>query len=157
MRDIDLDRHLTIASILLAHGALADSPDMSNYTPLHLAAERGHTAMCELLMRDGRASGLARSSNGSSPMHLACHKGDARTVVSLLQRMLSNGDIAMGPKAFEPLRNNWGSTPPDIARARGHHHLAEHLEDAVLSMHERWQITKLKGSTRPSLYLVPGT
>lgn len=59
-------------------------PDLDNETPLHMAADRGHTAAIMLLLRFG-AEVDARSDAGATPLMYACTNGHAAAAKALVQ------------------------------------------------------------------------
>jgi cytohesin len=72
-------------------------------TPLHYAADEGHTEVVELLIANG-ADVNAKDEEGWTPFHLAAYWG-GKDIVELL--------IAAG--ADVNAKNNWIGTPLDIA------------------------------------------
>ncbi len=58
---------------------------VDGWTPLHLAAFFGHTAVCEALLAAGAdVSALADNSQGNTPLHAAAAGGKEATVICLL-------------------------------------------------------------------------
>ena len=58
-----------MAEALLTRGAAADAKEQENWTPLHLAAQEGNTAVAEALLAGG-AIPDAGTNEGSTPLHL---------------------------------------------------------------------------------------
>jgi uncharacterized protein len=108
--------HADVARRLLRRGAdvHATSRNALAVQPLHSAAAGGHGAVVQLLLKHG-ANAKARQAGGFTPLHAAAANGDTRMVRAL---------IAHGA---EPVANDEGQTPRDLARARGHTHLARHF------------------------------
>ena len=67
-------------------GAILIEPEARNTGPailaaaLHLAAERGHTAFLEVLLKRGGASVNPKTTNGSVAMHFACYNNHVDAV-----------------------------------------------------------------------------
>jgi cytohesin len=74
-------------------------------TPLHYAADEGHTEVVELLIANG-ADVNAKNENGWTPLHLAAYWG-GKEIVELL--------IAAGADVNAKDMSNWIGTPLDIA------------------------------------------
>ena len=55
-------------------------------TPLHLAAERGHTATVEFLADKFKASVFDRTKDGSTLMHIAALNGHPDTAMALFKK-----------------------------------------------------------------------
>ena len=89
----------------LDKGVDVDESDDSwpGMTPLHYAADEGHTEVVELLIANG-ADMNAKDEDESTPLHLAAYWG-GKDIVELL--------IAAG--ADVNAKNNWIGTPLDIA------------------------------------------
>lgn len=82
-----------------------DAADSDGWTALHYAADKGHAAVAECLLKEG-AGACARDANKRTPLHLAA-LGNHVDVVRVL---LANG----GSKTA---KNVAGMTPVDCARA----------------------------------------
>ena len=74
--------------LLLSKGALIEARARYNYTPLHFAAQDGHTSIVELLLSKG-ASAKAVDDNNNTPLFYAEHKNHSDTV-QLLKNELGN-------------------------------------------------------------------
>ena len=124
--------HKTICALLISHGASVDAVDISCVAPLHLAAERGYADVCEWLCRSGGANVCAKTPSGSTPLHYAANNNHTETASALLAVMKDDGFVRnTGVFAYDDFRNNWGATPPELAREKGHTQLAEKLEAEV--------------------------
>ena len=55
-------------------------------SPLHLAAERGHTGIVELLVDKLRANVSARTKDGSTLMHISSQFGHPDTAMAFLRK-----------------------------------------------------------------------
>lgn len=55
-------------------------------TPLHVAAENGHTNVVEILVDKFKASITARTIDGDTLMHIAAMSGHAQTALAFLKR-----------------------------------------------------------------------
>jgi ankyrin repeat protein len=71
-----------LVRLLLEAGADLEARQTGDWTPLHAAAERGHSAVVELLLEQG-ADRTAESVSGKTPLALAQEKGH-QAVVALL-------------------------------------------------------------------------
>jgi ankyrin repeat protein len=65
-----------VVELLVARGADVNARAAGGYTPLHLAASRGHAMAVELLLARGASPG-ARTDDGRSPADLATERGHA--------------------------------------------------------------------------------
>ncbi|XP_055308918.1 serine/threonine-protein phosphatase 6 regulatory ankyrin repeat subunit A-like, partial [Sitodiplosis mosellana] len=75
-------RDVKEAQKLIADGAILDSQNYRNSTPLHSAASEGHKDVVKLLI--GKGANLdSRNNFGSTPLHLAAFNGH-KDVVKLL-------------------------------------------------------------------------
>ena len=64
---------MAVVTALLAAGSDAGAIDAQGYAPLHLAADRGDLALCELLLACG-ASATLRTTDGKLPVDFALAK-----------------------------------------------------------------------------------
>lgn len=55
-------------------------------TPLHIAAERGHTSIVETLVDKFRANIAARTKDGSTLIHIASQYGHPETAMAFLKK-----------------------------------------------------------------------
>lgn len=125
--------HVDCCTVLVQRGAPVASIDLSGHQPLHLAAENGHAAVCSWLCTEGGADVSARTPNGSVALHYAANN-NLKDVASLLVDVMKEaGHLhARGAnRAYNTFRNNYGQTPPELARERGHLHLADLLDKAI--------------------------
>jgi len=131
--------HAAICELLINSGAQVDAVDIGNQTPMHLAAERGHSSVISVLVKK-HANLAARTPVGNVPLHYAAqgnHSGAAAMIVALMREQNLLGPSREAYKAF---RNNWGESPPEAARSRGHSGVAEQL-GAIESTPRPWEMT----------------
>jgi len=65
---------------LLSQGARLDTRDDQGFTPLLVAAQRGHTEVCELLLEKGKANIEDTTPTGNTALNLAATKCHASTL-----------------------------------------------------------------------------
>ena len=70
---------------LLSQGATVDERDQG-LTPLLVAAQEGHTEVCELLLEKGKANIEETDNDGDTALKLVASEGDASTVALLLSK-----------------------------------------------------------------------
>ena len=92
---------------------------MRGHTPLHLAADRKHAAICRKLL-EYNADVNARNEDGNTPLHAAARAG----ATGALTVLLSHGAHVNAP-------NEWLDTPLHVALLR------YHTVDRGLSIDER--------------------
>lgn len=78
--------HLEVCEILLANGADANCRDSGNYSPLCMAAWKGHTKIARMLIDTGGADVDAQNSNSMTPLAEASKHGRVDIVQALLER-----------------------------------------------------------------------
>ena len=108
-----------MVQMLADAGAEIDQQDNAGYTPLHLAAQRGSTAVCALLLRLRADLGMLAAQN-LTVLHSAAGQGRAQTCLLLV---VNGADIYA--------RNHWQQTPADLAACWGNVALAAHLRCAL--------------------------
>ena len=96
-------------------GAEIDQQDNAGYTPLHLAAQRGNTAVCALLLRIGADPGML-AAQSLTVLHSAAGQGRVQTCLLLVAK---GADIHAC--------NHWQQSPADLALCWGNEALADHL------------------------------
>ena len=100
---------------LLSLGARVDAREQG-FTPLLASADSGHTDVCELLLRKGRANIEDITPDGSTALNIAAGEG----FVSTVELLLSEG-------ANVSTKDNEGFTPLLIAAKNGHAKVCELL------------------------------
>jgi hypothetical protein len=124
-----------VGKLLFTHPStisLFDAQDLSKFTALHIAAERGHTGFTKLLIRH-RADPLLRTSAGNTPLHYAAFNNHIETAQLILSWLISNSknlDLEFDV-TLSNMRNNDRQTPMELAESRGHLLLASRLEDIL--------------------------
>ncbi|KAJ1454792.1 ankyrin repeat-containing domain protein [Pelagophyceae sp. CCMP2097] len=89
-------------------------------TALHLAAANGHLRVCEVLLDDGRVFADARDRDRRTAAHAAARNG-----VEAVVRLLAGHANAVSDLR---LRDAFGETPGDVARAGGYADVARALD-----------------------------
>ncbi|XP_072527950.1 ankyrin repeat domain-containing protein 27 isoform X2 [Salminus brasiliensis] len=145
-------------SALQPDGLGVNSSSADGFTPLHVAALHGHTALISLLIRHG-ANINARNSQSATPLHLACQNSHIQTVSSLVEcsAKLNKRDqfgntpliqaclkgheqtvaVLIESGASANLANNQGNTALHEAVRGGHQALVERLLQAGALTHLR--------------------
>lgn len=75
-----------ILSVMSKQNIDLDAQDAGTWTPLHFAADRGHSAVVEILLNEG-ANANAKDDMKRTPLHLAAGAGHA----SVAQLLLAHG------------------------------------------------------------------
>jgi ankyrin repeat protein len=105
------------AFTLLAHHAEVDLRDGDGWTPLHVAAHKGHVDIIILLLQwnpDVSAKvDVAPINFGYTPLHFAAKYGHVEAVQTLIDRGADVMSVAAD-----------GGTPEGVATAHGHLHIA---------------------------------
>uniref|UniRef100_A0A6Q2XUR1 VPS9 domain-containing protein n=1 Tax=Esox lucius TaxID=8010 RepID=A0A6Q2XUR1_ESOLU len=145
-------------SCLQASGLGVNSSSADGFTPLHVAALHGHTALVSLLSRHG-ANVNARNCLSATPLHLASQNRHIQVVASLLEcnaklnkkdhygntplihaclrGHLDTAEILLQSNASVNLANNQGNTALHEAVRGGHLALVELLLQAGAQVHIR--------------------
>jgi len=105
-----------IAKLLLQRGANPSAQTDDHFTPLHLAARRGQTEICSLLLKDSGVQVNSFYQGHFSPFHMACLSG-SREVCELFVK--SGADIT--------LKSTPGYSPLQIAAWKGHEEICQLL------------------------------
>ncbi|PMD42147.1 ankyrin, partial [Hyaloscypha variabilis F] len=79
--------HLDIVIFLLSKGASQFSLKPRWTSPLHQAAEEGHTAVARALVKHNAASLTARNTDGCTPLLVACFRNKAGVAEYLASKM----------------------------------------------------------------------
>ena len=128
-------------ALLLSQGARVDVRE-HGFTPLLVAAQLGHTEVCKLLLKTGKANVKETTPNGFTPLLLAAHDGNTEVCKLLLdmgnadiEETASDGNSAMNQAARQGHASTvalllskgakvdirgWGWTPLLAAAQRGH-------------------------------------
>ena len=148
---VEMATAVSMAKVLLAHGADPSSArvvageDVTSFTPLHVAAERGHYKLVELLVRRG-ADVNAADSAGATPLHYASRALKAKIVHALIAGG-ANVDVAdaAGHKAsdLEAVKNGKDSFAKAI---REHFDRSRQIRTTALEENK-----KKKGKAKASL------
>jgi ankyrin repeat protein len=102
-------------------GTDPNAPDEDGLTPLHIATERGHAAIVQILVRHG-ADPNKQDADGQTPLHVATYHLHPKTVRYLLK------------KAASPdLADVEGATPIHLAAWIGNEELVRMLGEAMTS------------------------
>ena len=98
---------LNAVRVLAEHGHahLDDVQNNALFTPIHMAAYAGHTALCKYLAEEQEVDVLCQTGEGLTPLHLAVIQNNDETVEYLANRF---------PQAIK-MRANGGETPLHIA------------------------------------------
>uniref|UniRef100_A0A3Q4MGG1 Uncharacterized protein n=1 Tax=Neolamprologus brichardi TaxID=32507 RepID=A0A3Q4MGG1_NEOBR len=91
-----------VARILIELGADVHMTSAGSKTPLHVAAETGHTSTSRLLVKH-QADINAQSAHGLTPLHLASQRGHLPTVKMLIE------------EGADPYKANGGLSPLHLA------------------------------------------
>lgn len=84
--------HLDVVAFLLSKGASQFSLKPRWTSPLHLAAEEGHTAIAKALVKHDAASLTARNTDGCTPLVVACFRNKPGVAEYLASKM-ENDDL----------------------------------------------------------------
>uniref|UniRef100_A0A7S2IHV8 Ankyrin repeat domain-containing protein n=1 Tax=Haptolina brevifila TaxID=156173 RepID=A0A7S2IHV8_9EUKA len=125
-----LHGHTAIVRLLITRGARHHAKDLSSMTPLHIAAEAGHTAVIDALVECG-ADLSARSSIGNTALHHSAYNAHKQATLRLLALMVDRQVLVeneRGDLNYSNWRNNWGKTPADLAKEKGHDEILRLLE-----------------------------
>jgi ankyrin repeat protein len=136
------DGNIGTARAALAAGAdpTANDNDQWQQTPLHLAVERGHTDLGQLLIDKG-ADPDARDDWQETPLHLAARGG--RT--DLVRLLIDKG-------ADSHVRNNQQHTPLHLATGNGKATLVTMLQDAGRDQAgHAGRVAKRRGTEEPQV------
>ncbi|CAG9463311.1 unnamed protein product [Pedinophyceae sp. YPF-701] len=140
------------AQCLLDRGASADHPDRKGYTPCHVCAQYGQTALLYYFHYRWKADTDRQDADGRTPLHWACYKGfadTARLLIVLECKMLNPDKEGCSPVHWAAIRGYGecitvlvhgggpdmlkekevtGCTPYELAMAKGHVTVAKHVK-----------------------------
>ena len=128
-----LNGDVEVGDLLFTHPSttsLVDAQDLSEFTALHIAAERGHTGFIELLLRH-RADPLLRTSAGNTPLHYAAFNNHIEAAQLILSTSIQMNLVLKFDVTLSNMRNNDRQTPIELAESRGHSLLVSRLEDIL--------------------------
>lgn len=110
------------AAIALINGGANLSKTSKGSTPLHIAAYKGYTPLCKLLVRSGCDINQQNTQNGSTALLFAMRNGKTETAAALLQL-----------KADPLIANNNGNTPlMEAISDRNHNYLPLMIQSGAL-------------------------
>jgi len=107
---------LSVAELLVRHGASVQTTGIRQMTPLHEAASNGQAAMVKYLLYQG-AQVDAETTDGATPLMCAAAWGS----IEVLQLLLKSG-------ANRTKTDRTGSTASEIAREKGEDQSAELID-----------------------------
>jgi ankyrin repeat protein len=102
--------------ILKGLGADLNCSDFMGRTPLHEAAQQGHSAVVDILLKNG-ANPNAKDWRKSTPLHYACAAGQIKSTARLLK----------DKKTHASLQDSCGRTALMLSAYRNHHKVTEYL------------------------------
>ena len=108
--------HTSTVVLLLMNGARVDTENKNGFTPLLAAAQNGHTEVCELLLKTGKASLRKTTPDGGNPLMVAAHRGHTEVCKLLLKTQISNGLTIYNLEETD----SHGMTALNVAATHGH-------------------------------------
>ena len=115
------DGEISVARLLLDHGANPNHGERNGSSALFKAAQEGHAGVCRLLI-NGKANLEAKFASGCTPIGIAASQGREACVKLLL---CAHADATVVAHAD-------GQTPADLARAGGHLSIVKMLSRPLL-------------------------
>jgi len=117
---------LACVKILVELCSDVEAVDLNGETPTHLAAERGHADVIELLAHIGGAAVDRRTKHGALPLHHAAinnRQGAAMALLAVMKARHGGLEALRVPgSGLEPLRRTSSSRPRRAAPTLGWHH-----------------------------------
>lgn len=109
-------------------GILDNFRDINGKSPLHLAAQEGHTKICRSVLKySERLFIMQKDNGGNSPIHLAALKGHHKVVRLLLKELFLHRDEGEEKELKDRTSPTWvildspsGKTPLHLAAQEGH-------------------------------------
>ena len=110
---------ITFLKELLTRGANIGAVDTSNYTPLHYAAESGHLAWVQGLVKINSMVVDSCSKSGQTPLHLAA----ANNHINVVKWLVLEGNAKIAVK------NKDSKTAENVAKNKKHADIEKFLKD----------------------------
>jgi len=132
--------HDDVISRLEARGASLGHVDKTGHSLLHVAVMQGFSDLASRFSGEGACASTARTADGSTPLHLACLRGQRPAVCALLghpacHRAGSSG-ASLG-RSFVNVFSSGGRTPLHLAAEHGSVDIIRILLDAGADCHAR--------------------
>ena len=76
--------HLNVCRILMKSYFNKNPQSNSGRTPLHIAAERGHSEVCDVLLKNSDTDRNVKDDYGQNALHSAASKGHSQASIHIL-------------------------------------------------------------------------